>query len=278
VELRAAGLDGPRRHHEPHDVFLDPLVHVDLLGEVLEAREGAPVEHASDGDRTLRADEAHDAHLLVERRVAHEELRDKAVELRLGQGVGPFVLDGVLRGQNEERRVQRVGRVAEGDLTLLHAFQESGLHLGGGAVDLVRENDVREHRALARRELPRRLVEHHGPHQVRGQQVRRELDAPERSVHHLGERADRQRLGEAGHPLEQHVAPAEDRHEQALYHLALSHHAALDLLDRRAEQGRSVAQLLFLERRRTLHDGDFIADPLNREKKKTAALRGAAAP
>ena len=37
-------------------------------------------------------------------RVAHVQLEHEAVELRLGQRVGALLLDGVLRGQDEERR------------------------------------------------------------------------------------------------------------------------------------------------------------------------------
>ena len=40
---------------------------------------------------------------LLERRVLHEHLEHEAVLLGLGQRIGPFLLDRVLRGQDEER-------------------------------------------------------------------------------------------------------------------------------------------------------------------------------
>ena len=47
--------------------------------------------------------QADDVELLVPRGVLHEDLEHEAVLLGLGQRVGAFLLDGVLRGQHEER-------------------------------------------------------------------------------------------------------------------------------------------------------------------------------
>ena len=44
-----------------------------------------------------------DLELLVETRIADEDLEHEAVLLGLGQRIGAFLLDGVLRGQDEER-------------------------------------------------------------------------------------------------------------------------------------------------------------------------------
>ena len=83
------------------------------------------------------------------RRVADHQLEHEAVDLRLGQRVGAFLLDGVLRGQHEERFGQRIGLVADRDLPFLHGFEQRALHLGGRAVDFVGEDEVGEDRALA---------------------------------------------------------------------------------------------------------------------------------
>jgi hypothetical protein len=42
------------------------------------------------------------------RRVAHLDAHEEAVELRLGQGIGALELDRVLRGDDHERRAQRI--------------------------------------------------------------------------------------------------------------------------------------------------------------------------
>ena len=84
------------------------------------------------------------------------QLEEEAIELRLGQRVGPLHLDRVLRRQHEERRRQRVGLLADRDRLLLHRLEQRRLRLGRGAVDLVGQHDVREDRPLLELEAPRR--------------------------------------------------------------------------------------------------------------------------
>ena len=80
---------------------------------------------------------------------AHVQLEHEAVDLRLGQRIRPFLLDGVLRGEHEERLGQLERLPADGDLLLLHRLEQRRLHLGRRAVDLVGEHDVGEDRAAA---------------------------------------------------------------------------------------------------------------------------------
>ena len=62
------------------------------------------------------------------------------------------------------------------------------------------------------------FVQHVGAGDVRGHQVGRELDALELQVENLGQRADHQRLGQAGHADQQAVAAGEDGGEDLLDH------------------------------------------------------------
>ena len=79
----------------------------------------------------------HDRQLLVVFRIVDQHLQHEAVDLRLGQRVGPFGLDRVLRRHHEERIRNRVARVPDCDLPLLHHLEQSRLDLGRRAVDLV---------------------------------------------------------------------------------------------------------------------------------------------
>ena len=54
------------------------------------------------------------------------------------------------------------------------------------------------------------LLDHLGADDVGRHQVGRELDAVELEVDRLRERLDQQRLGEAGHAAQQHVAAGEE--------------------------------------------------------------------
>ena len=78
--------------------------------------------------------------------VADLELEHEAIDLRLGQRVGAFLLDGVLRRQNEERLLELERLVANGDLPFLHRFEQRALHLGRRAIDFVGEDEVGEDR------------------------------------------------------------------------------------------------------------------------------------
>src|SRR3989442_10443057 len=53
-----------------------------------------------------------------------------------------------------------------------HRLEQRGLHLGGRAVDLVGQHQVREEGTLPRVELLRALVEHHGADYVRRSSTR----------------------------------------------------------------------------------------------------------
>ena len=115
------------------------------------------------------------ARLLGARRIAQRDTQQEPVELRLGQRKRALVLDRVLRRQHHERSCERVRLAVDADLPLLHALEERGLRPGRGAVDLVDEHEVREHRPRPERERRRALVEDARAGHVRGQQVGREL-------------------------------------------------------------------------------------------------------
>ena len=128
---------------------------------------------------------------------------------------------------------------------LLHRLEQRRLHLGRGAVDLVGQDDLGEERPLLDVELLRLLVEHHRPDDVGRQEVGRELDAGERGVDDLRQRAHRQGLGEAGDALEQDVAAGQQADEEPLDHGVLPHDPAGHFLEDalHGQLGRLVGQL-----------------------------------
>ena len=79
------------------------------------------------------------------------------------------------------------------------------------------------------RELPGRLIVDLRADHVGRQQIGRELNAMERRVDRLGERADGQRLRQPGHALEQHVSAGEKTDEQPVDHVVLTDDAPRDL-------------------------------------------------
>ncbi len=95
-------------------------------------------------------------------------------------------------------------------MPLGHHLEQCRLHLRGGAVDLVGEDEVRDDRAQFGIELFATLPVDPGADQVGRNEVGGELHAGERTADDLGEGLHREGLGHTGHAFEQHVAPGED--------------------------------------------------------------------
>ena len=125
---------------------------------------------------------------------------------------------------------QRVGLAADRHLALLHHLEQRGLDLRRGAVDLVGEQEVREHGAQLDVEAGPVGAQHPRADEVRRHEVGGELDARELALDHLGQRLDRQRLRQAGNALQQHVAPRQQRDENTLEHRVLADDHTLDLV------------------------------------------------
>ena len=92
-------------------------------------------------------------------------------------------------------------------------------------------------------------VEDVGAGDVGGHQVGRELDAIEVRAEHMGERADEQGLGDAGHAFDERVLAGEDGDERLIDHVLL---ADDDLADFRAGGGEQVFEGI----ERAVHEGE----------------------
>jgi hypothetical protein len=152
------------------------------------------------------------------------QLEHEAIYLRFRKRVGSFLLYRILCREHQKRLFQNVRRAANGDLLLLHRFEQCGLNLRWCAIYLVRENDVREDRALLYLKQPGGLIVHLRAYDVRGQEVRCELDPLKRRADRFGERAHRQRFRETRNALEQHMAAREQTHEQPFDHVILAYY------------------------------------------------------
>ena len=138
-----------------------------------------------------------------------------------------------------------MARAVDRDLPLLHRFEQRRLRPGRHAVDLVDEQQIGEDRPLVQRERARRHVEDVGADDVGGHQVGRALHALKLQPHDARERADRQRLGQARHALEQRVAAADDRQQQQIDHLGLPDDDLGELAARLARDLFECAHRLF---------------------------------
>ena len=217
--------------HQGDDVVADRVGYVDGVDR-LTGREDLRLRDDR-GDVEFRGRGGHRVEnlaFLVAGRVADIQLQHETVDLGFGQGVGSFLVDRVLRGQDEEGRRELVGLAAEGHLAFLHRLEQGRLDLGGGAVDFVGQHEVGEDRAFLDAVFAGLRVVDERAHDVGGQQVRRELDAREIGLDGLRQRAHRQGFRQAGDALEQDVAVAQQADEEAVDQVLLTDDDAGDLL------------------------------------------------
>lgn len=221
-----------RRADERRDVFAhrrrdgNPAPLLLQFDDALGARHGRELDEGVLHQKTVQNQK-----LLVPVGVAEVDLHEEAVELGLGQGKGAVHLDGILRRDHEEgpRQVDRV-RV-DRHLELAHALEEARLRAGNRAVDLVRQEHIAHHGAGVKHELPRLLVIDREPRHVRGQEVRRELNAAELPADAPRERLRHQRLAEARHVLQEHMPARQERHRHQLERPPLAHHHLRRVVD-----------------------------------------------
>ena len=177
-----------------------------------------------------------DHQLGVAARVPHGDPHEEAVELGLGQGIGALELDRVLGGDHHERPGEAVGVRVDRDLALFHRFEQGGLGLGGGAVDLVGEHDVGEHRTRPELELVRGAVPHRHAGDVRREEVGGELDALAGAADRPGDRLRQRRLADARDVLDEEVPLGEHAHEREVDGVALALDHSFDIGEQRLEQ------------------------------------------
>ena len=151
--------------------------------------------------------------------IADVDLHQEAVELRLGQRIGAFLLQRILRRQHVEGLRQVVPLAGDRDMVLLHRLQQRRLRARAGPVDLVGHQQLREDRTLHETEAAppsARFLQHLGAEDVGRHQIGRELHAPGVEAEHGAERLDELGLGEARHADKQAVAARQKRDQSLL--------------------------------------------------------------
>jgi len=123
------------------------------------------------------------------------------------QGEGAAGADRVLRGNHEKGIRQGPRGTFNGDLALLHGFEQGALAFRRSPVDLVSQHQLGEDRPRMEDELPAVLVEHRGAEDIARQQVGGELDTLEFQPHDLGQGMAQGSLAHAGQILYQQMPP-----------------------------------------------------------------------
>ena len=103
-----------------------------------------------------------------------------------------------------------MGLTVHGDLPLLHGLQEGGLGAGGGPVQLVRQEQVTQHRPRLIGHGPGLLIVNGVSGYVRRQNVRCKLNPPIGQAQRPGEGQSQRGLAHARNIFQEDVAPGQD--------------------------------------------------------------------
>ena len=162
--------------------------------------------------------------------IAQRETQQEAVQLRIRQREGARQVHRVLGGDDEERIGQSMGAAVQGHLLLGHRLQQRALGARRGAVDLVGQQHLGEHRAGVELELARAGLVHRYAEHVGRQQVGGELDALEVQSHGGGQGVGQGGLAQSGQVFDQGVAAGQQGHQGQPHFLWLAQHQCVDLL------------------------------------------------
>ena len=174
-------------------------------------------------------------------RKIEQYLQEKPIELGSGYWENAVGIRFVHRRQHDERIGQSVGLAAEGYVTFLERFEQSGLRSRGRAVYFVEQHHVCKQRPepRAKREIAR--VEDLGAQDISRHEIGRALDSGERAVDGPGERPACQRFGQTRSAFEQHVAVRDQREHERLDDAGLSdQNAAEGIAQRRWVRNRAA--------------------------------------
>ena len=113
------------------------------------------------------------------------------------------------------------GLAPDRHLPLLHHFEQRALHLGGRAVDLIRQQEVGKDRAERGVEFAGLLIVDARADQIGGDKVGRELDALELAANRFRQGLDRHGLGQTRHAFDEDVPARQQRDDQSLQQMIL---------------------------------------------------------
>ena len=220
----------PRSREQGLDVIDERGAHVDGERALAERREPHGIEHRQELLEQI-APVRGGQHLALGRRIGitQANAQQESVELRVRQRKRAGEVDGILRGDHEERHGQRVRHAVHGHLLLGHRLEQRALRLRRGAIDLVGQQHLGEHRPRMEGEAGGVAVVDRHADDVGRQKIRGELDALQAEPEAGRERVRERRLAHAGQVLDQQVAAREQAREREPHRVGLAEQHAVDL-------------------------------------------------
>ena len=137
--------------------------------------------------------------------------------------IGTVGLHRILGSQHHEGTGQRTGLTVQTDLIFLHDLQQTGLHLRGGTVDLIRQKKIAHRCTGTVFQLSGLLIHHRKAHHIRGHNIRRQLNPVEAPSQGTGQGCCQLGLANPGHILDQYMTITEQCSHYPGNHRALSY-------------------------------------------------------
>ena len=218
------GLDQLRR------IGIDFVGHMDLLRRLDQGLELFNIRHRLDAvQRVGVVAVLHDGDLALDVRIAHVQPNQEAVQLGVGQRLGPGGAHRVLRRQDDKRHRQRPGQAIDRHLPFFHRLQQRRLRLAGGPVDLICQQQIRHNCAGFILQARRLAIVDGEADDIRRQCIRCELHTLCVQPQHLGKGQGHCRLADAGNILEQDVPLCQNDRKYPDQHAVLAADCLLDL-------------------------------------------------
>ena len=152
---RAAGADAQLHHGvlpaglcQPGDILVNGVLNFRFRRFLNQRLQLLPVNHRGHPVQgVFRVSVPQNADLAFKIGVAHADLNHEPVHLRRRQHLRSRRTHGVLGRQHHEGLGQLIGLAVHRHVQFFHGFQQGGLGLAGGAVDLVGQKQIRHDRA-----------------------------------------------------------------------------------------------------------------------------------
>ena len=164
--------------------------------------------------------------------IPYSELHQESIELSFWQSKRPFVINWILRCDDQEGCFQCVSNTVHSDSAFGHCFEQGGLGSRSRPINFIRKYEVGEQRARSEFELRGFLIEDRRPRDVAGQKVRRALDSFEFAADATGQCPGQHGLRDARYILQQNVPFAKPRDQRVHQLLALADDDKFDVLNK----------------------------------------------
>jgi len=210
------GLGVPGGLDDIDNVVFDGVIDVYFFGDVLKETHVAEAQDGRGFGEGVLFYAVKDFEFFVYVGVIEFFFEEEAVELGFGEGVGSFLFNGVLCGDDDEDIRHFIRYAAYAGLMFLHGFQHGALGLGTGAVDFVEQDEVGVYGALPGFKGIVGVVEDLRADNIAGQEVWCALDPGKCAGYAFCEDSGCPRFCQSGNGFEQDMAIGHTGGEQGL--------------------------------------------------------------